>query len=60
MEATILEDKEIQSLSSNGLLGDYDVDKFRADFPILQKPVYGKPLAFLDNAASTQKPPGRH
>lgn len=34
----------------------FDVDKVKADFPILQQPVYGKPLVFLDNAASTQKP----
>ncbi len=33
-----------------------DVDKIKADFPILQQPVYGKSLVFLDNAASTQKP----
>ncbi|WP_457796775.1 cysteine desulfurase [Methylocystis sp. S23] len=34
----------------------YDVDKFRADFPILVERPYGKPLAYLDNAASAQKP----
>ncbi|MCE5228531.1 cysteine desulfurase [bacterium] len=33
-----------------------DVEKIRADFPILQKRVHGKPLVYLDNAASTQKP----
>ena len=33
-----------------------DVERIRADFPILQTEVYGKPLAFLDNAASVQKP----
>lgn len=37
-------------------LGRYDVDKIRADFPILGMEVHGKPLVFLDNAASTQKP----
>ncbi|MCB0314081.1 MAG: aminotransferase class V-fold PLP-dependent enzyme, partial [Calditrichaeota bacterium] len=36
--------------------GRYDVDKIRADFPILSMEVHGKPLVFLDNAASTQKP----
>lgn len=30
--------------------------KIRADFPILQREVYGKPLIYLDNAATTQKP----
>jgi cysteine desulfurase/selenocysteine lyase len=34
----------------------FDVDKARADFPILHQEVYGKPLVYLDNAATTQKP----
>ena len=34
----------------------YDVDKVRADFPILSREVHGKPLVYLDNAATTQKP----
>jgi cysteine desulfurase / selenocysteine lyase len=34
----------------------YDVEKIRADFPILRELVHGKPLAYLDNAASAQKP----
>ena len=33
-----------------------DVNKIREDFPILQREVYGKPLVYLDNAATTQKP----
>lgn len=33
-----------------------DVDALRNDFPILQQRVYGKPLIYLDNAATTQKP----
>ena len=36
--------------------GLYDVDKIRADFPALAMQVYGKPLVYLDNAASAQKP----
>ena len=32
------------------------IHKVRADFPILKKQVYGKPLVYLDNAATTQKP----
>jgi cysteine desulfurase/selenocysteine lyase len=36
--------------------GPYDVDKIRADFPALAMQVYGKPLVYLDNAASAQKP----
>ncbi|HEX2983833.1 MAG TPA: SufS family cysteine desulfurase, partial [Ignavibacteriales bacterium] len=34
----------------------FDVDKIRADFPILQSTVRGKPLVYLDNAATSQKP----
>ena len=34
----------------------YDVDRVRADFPILSRTVHGKPLVYLDNAATTQKP----
>jgi len=34
----------------------YDVERIRADFPILQEPVRGGRLAYLDNAATTQKP----
>src|SRR5215207_2489476 len=36
--------------------GSYDVERIREDFPILAMPVYGKPLVYLDNAASAQKP----
>jgi len=34
----------------------YDINKIREDFPILLREVYGKPLVYLDNAATTQKP----
>ncbi|WP_319823708.1 cysteine desulfurase [Thalassovita sp.] len=34
----------------------YDVEKIRADFPILSRTVNGKPLVYLDNGASAQKP----
>ncbi|GEP01045.1 cysteine desulfurase [Methylobacterium haplocladii] len=34
----------------------YDVEAIRKEFPILSKQVYGKPLVYLDNAASAQKP----
>ena len=36
--------------------GALDVDRIRADFPILQVKINGKPLAYLDNAASSQMP----
>jgi cysteine desulfurase / selenocysteine lyase len=35
---------------------DFDVNKVRADFPILARKIHGKPLVYLDNAATTQKP----
>src|ERR1700686_5628716 len=36
--------------------GSYDVGRVREDFPILGVQIYGKPLVYLDNAASAQKP----
>jgi cysteine desulfurase / selenocysteine lyase len=36
--------------------GSYNVERVRADFPALAMSVYGKPLVYLDNAASAQKP----
>src|SRR2546422_8129052 len=38
------------------LNGSYDVARIREDFPALALKVYGKPLVYLDNAASAQKP----
>ncbi|WP_300286209.1 cysteine desulfurase [uncultured Alistipes sp.] len=34
----------------------FDVEKIRADFPLLARTIYGKPLAYLDNGATAQKP----
>ena len=34
----------------------FDIDRVRSDFPILQQKVYGHPLVYLDNAATSQKP----
>lgn len=34
----------------------YNIEDIRQDFPILQRDVYGRPLVYLDNAATTQKP----
>lgn len=34
----------------------YDIQKIREDFPILQREVYARPLVYLDNGATTQKP----
>lgn len=35
---------------------DYDIARVRADFPILKELIHGKPLVYLDNAATSQKP----
>ena len=41
---------------NTGGLYNYDVEKIRKEFPIFEQEVYGKPLTFLDSAASSQKP----
>ncbi len=38
------------------LQSDLEVDRIREDFPILKQEIHGKPLVYLDNAATTQKP----
>lgn len=43
-------------LDAKGLEQMIDVSRIRADFPILSREVHGKPLVYLDNAATTQKP----
>ncbi len=42
--------------SKNGRVASFDVEEIRTDFPILDRKVHGKPLVYLDNAATTQKP----
>ncbi len=42
--------------AGHGGASAYDVERIRADFPILFREVYGKPLVYLDNGASAQKP----
>ena len=46
IEHTTIEPKKIS----------FDVEKIREDFPILREKIYGKPLIYLDNAATAQKP----
>ncbi len=38
------------------MIENYNIDSIRKDFPILHRKVHGKPLIYLDNAATTQKP----
>jgi len=45
-----------QHLQSADELQSYDADRIRSDFPILYRDVNGKPLVYLDSAASAQKP----
>lgn len=47
---------EEQTRSQHKMQNPFDVQRVRADFPILQTGVRGKPLVYLDNAATTQKP----
>jgi cysteine desulfurase/selenocysteine lyase len=47
----------VQTIQSfMGILSTLDVTAIRGDFPILQRHIHGKPLVYLDNAATTQKP----
>jgi cysteine desulfurase/selenocysteine lyase len=45
-----------KSAQRNETAARLDVNRLRADFPILERRVHGKPLAYLDNAATSQKP----
>ena len=45
-----------QIVRSPSAAAPYDVEAIRAEFPILNERPYGKPLVYLDNAASSQKP----
>ncbi|KAF0191159.1 MAG: cysteine desulfurase / selenocysteine lyase [Gammaproteobacteria bacterium] len=42
--------------AAHGLTSALNIEHVRDDFPILNQQIYGKPLAYLDNAATTQKP----
>ena len=44
------------SVANNTGMATFDVEKVRRDFPILSRQVNGKPLVYLDNGASAQKP----
>ena len=46
----------MNAVTGQPVLKPYDVETVRRDFPILSREVYGKPLVYLDNAASAQKP----
>jgi cysteine desulfurase / selenocysteine lyase len=46
----------LKSARLQGKTADFEVERIRADFPILRQRVNGKPLIYLDNAATAQKP----
>jgi len=48
--------KAARKVAEEAVGGAFDVARIREDFPILKRLVHGKPLVYLDNAASTQKP----
>jgi len=48
--------KTAQQLSHGQAFSAAEVERIRSDFPALHQKVYGKPLVYLDNAATTQKP----
>ena len=49
-------DTMVRNSVSETAAADFDVERVRADFPILSREIHGKPLVYLDNAASAQKP----
>jgi cysteine desulfurase/selenocysteine lyase len=51
--------KSTEEITSRGFAGSdpsFDVERVRRDFPLLEEKVHGRKLAYLDNAATTQKP----
>lgn len=49
-------DVDAATTKNKSVVRKFDVDSVRSDFPILQRLVNGRPLVYLDNAATTQKP----
>jgi cysteine desulfurase / selenocysteine lyase len=52
----MLEKLKVEALDQQIESKPFDIEAIRRDFPILSREVYGKPLVYLDNAASAQKP----
>jgi cysteine desulfurase/selenocysteine lyase len=48
--------RQLHTETTNRAGGTFDVARLRADFPILFREIHGKPLVYLDNGASAQKP----
>jgi cysteine desulfurase/selenocysteine lyase len=56
MTPTTLNDTTAPAVRQENASGSFDARKVRRDFPILTQRVHGRPLVYLDSAASTQKP----
>lgn len=54
--STVARKTEVQPPPPSPVRGAYDLQKIRADFPVLAEKVHGQPLVYLDNAATSQKP----
>src|SRR5438874_12629279 len=48
--------RNFMSTLSNTVIAPFDVEKIREDFPVLKQNIHGKPLVYLDSAATAQKP----
>ena len=48
--------RQFGDASTKNAIAGFDVASVRADFPILREPIHGRPLVYLDNAATSQKP----
>ncbi len=44
------------SALTTDIAAGFDVERIREDFPVLKQTIHGKPLVYLDNAATAQKP----
>src|SRR2546422_11757814 len=56
MQETAVQPRSAPAGGRAAVGGEFDVQRIRRDFPILSTSVDGKPLVYLDNGATTQKP----
>ena len=47
---------KMDETKNNHKISTFDITKIRNDFPVLNQKIYGKPLIYFDNGATTQKP----
>jgi len=46
----------MDEIKNTNKMSTFDITKIRNDFPVLSQKIYGKPLIYFDNGATTQKP----